>query len=200
MENRTHITPEEWTVLLGNGHPGKRGLAPELMAHISCCGTCRAFYEQARRMKQVLRQSSRTDRTGEKYDADSPEFQAVASASPLQPRQEEQTGSICVCIDTLSGHPVFVPSTLETEGTARKYALDFEENDTVLQDDEEELILRLEQDHLAVSFQDNGTRLSCRFLEEDSPAEVPAPDGSLSLPLPEAPFLTLELLFEETGA
>ena len=199
MEHNTHISETEWMVFFSDqaAEAQKNALLPRVMGHISCCDSCRQFYAKARALRRSLRSTASGQTAAGQTSAGASAYAAVASQGGFS-GADAPSGSLCICIDSLSGPPVLAASTLETEGTARRFALNMEDDRRSLLDDEDALCLTLEGSVLQILCRETSLRCRYRFLTEEAEeisGEVPC-GQPVQITVPEQTFGTLELVFK----
>lgn len=203
MENIPHISEEQWFLLLSaTADPQKkRQLQPALLSHIASCPECRALYDKARVLQYTARGFYDSAEKPGRTFSESGAYRKVASDQE-NAVSERKKGRLCVCMEIRTNGAVFLPDTLEEEGIARKYSLNFENGDTVLCDEEDLLSLRFQNQHLLVAFNDD---LDCQYQfsgENGSSVSGTLFSGMDELSLETLPgvFYILEIFFREKNA
>lgn len=135
-----HVTMEEWQLFLID-QPSKNtpALRSRVLAHVMACPDCRALYDKATALSRAASAYAAALRTQEEEDG----FAAVASFSQPAPKSAA-ANTFTVDIDPEGGKAVFLNDTVEATGSARKYAVNPEKDDTCLQEDAGAFTLSLE--------------------------------------------------------
>lgn len=201
MDYSAHISEEQWFLLLSKNADlqKKRELLPALLLHISECSECKALYERARSVQYTARRFSFAAGAARTMFSETNAYRQVASDQG-NTISSQKAGRLGVCIETGPDNAVFLQDTFEEEGIARKYALNFENGNTYLCDDENLLSLHLSGKHLSLDFNDpcllcqflltgeDGTSQSGMLLSVQDPVPVEISPGC---------FYILEIFFEE---
>lgn len=128
--SKQHITMEEWQLYYKNHNSASNSLRSRILNHIILCPECRTFYDHANSLADAAHAVSTASRSAYIDDG----YAAVASFSqPTAGKALKNT--FVVEIDADAGNAVFLDDTVETTGSARKYAVNVEGNGSRLSDD-----------------------------------------------------------------
>ena len=182
------ITKEEWMRFASPDCPDT--LKARILLHAASCAECRSLLEQIRSARTALHVFSDASLS---RGTEGGAFRAVASADG--PHREHVSGFLSVDFGPVNGALRFDPDSLEDSGCAQKYALNPEQEDTVLADDLGALVLRLEGRELILTLSDGEPDASCRILTDEGDPLVFPLSGTCRQQLPEAGLYTLEITF-----
>lgn len=134
-----HISKEEWQLFFLNKNQNANvKLNCRVLAHVAGCPECRELYDKATALSRTAR--AYNDALCTQHEESG--YAAVASFSGKAP-QAAGINTFTVDIDAEDGKAVFLADTVEATGSARRYAVNPEQEDTCLREDGGAFILAL---------------------------------------------------------
>lgn len=143
-----HVTKEEWQSFFMNKNVDVK-LRSRLLAHVSACPECRAFYTHASELSRAARAYSAAAVCQSNESA----YAAVASFSAPVSRASA-ANVFSVDIDAGEDEAVFLADTVEATGTARQFAVNPEQGGACLREDGDAFTLHLTNRRLTIRVED----------------------------------------------
>ena len=202
--NNQHITDSQWVEFYYKDHDDAQwqALNDVIMDHVAQCYDCRQVYEKSENMRAALARAA-----GKLRSAFTPAFAGnaytAAAAYDLSAEapaaKDENTLTV-----TVRGRASakFIVGSLDCQGMARQYALNAQNENRALVDDEKRLSLLLENGKIHITFNDPDFRCSVRLManSENPPRYDVGCANQLTLELPETEFTIVEMTFTEVDA
>lgn len=186
------FTQEEWLLFASKECPDS--LKSRIIMHAACCEECRDFIRKINLLKTTLA-SAGQEIVSTPFIQNKQAFARVASDGSTDTSGLE-SGTLTVPIQYKEGRFVFVKEGLVRKGCAGKYALNPENNGTILRDDEEALILQLSGKMLTVLLADSEPTAYVSLYGGDKASAFCLPGSECSLELYGTDLLELEIRFE----
>lgn len=139
-----HVTKEEWQSFFMNRSSDAK-LRSRLLAHVSTCAECRAFYTHASELSHAARAYSAAVACQSNESA----YAAVASFSAPNSRASA-ANVFSVDIDAGEDEVLFLADTVEVTGTARQFAVNPEQGGVCLREDGDAFTLHLTNRRLTI--------------------------------------------------
>lgn len=210
-----HISDYEWIVFLSKetDNPDWNKIEKRITDHVAVCSDCRTLYEKSAALFATL------DADDDLLDLSDPlafpsfhasnassnAFVAAAAyaAEDDDAFAEQEQNENLLTVTVRSGEMTrFIVSSLNCKGQANQYALNAQNENRALVDDEKRLSLLLENGKVHITFNDPDFRCSVRLLanSENPPRYDVGSANQLVLDLPDTEFTIVEITFTEVDA
>lgn len=202
MSNIQHITNSQWVEFFYKDRSDAQWQELEqlILSHVEHCGDCKLLYEKGEAVRSALLQSAVRPASVPTY-TDSAYVAAASYDQPDESIPEVSEDMLSVTVKNAASAK-FIVGSLDCQGMARQYALNAQNENRALVDDEKRLSLLLENGKIHITFNDPDFRCSVRLManSENPPRYDVGCANQLTLELPETEFTIVEMTFTEVDA
>lgn len=202
MSNIQHITNSQWVEFFYKDHSDAQWQALEqlILSHIEHCSDCKQLYEKGEAVRSALLQAAVRPASVPTY-TDSAYVAAASYDQPDESIPDVAEDMLSVTVKNAASAR-FIVGSLDCQGLARQYALNPQNENRALVDDENRLSLLLENGKIYITLDDPDFRCSVRLLadSENPPCYDVSAAHQLALDLPGNEYVIVEIRFTEVDA